>query len=1612
MRLTFTILLLTLFFIGKGQAPDPALCCADAPILCEFNLLNGYTASTPQSVNVCGPSSLCPTGGVPNNMSWWGFVAGSNSVSITVDASNCQGASGGGGTTFGIQVGIYSDCTFSNALACSPGCSGGGPDPAPITLSSNSFVPGQTYYVFVDGCAGDVCQYEVTVNFGGDPIMVPDPDLFSWPAINLLGDTICEGAEGVPFTTPLPPDVEPSYFWVLDGDTLGEVTNNAFIDFPVSGEFELCVTPYTDCDTSDAPQCSIIIVEPYQTRFDTTVLCEEDYPYDWLGLDIPQGGDYTQAFEDNYSCPYDLQMTFVELESYTDPNEIVQIDTAMCFGDSYTAIPGHVFIDEADEDIILQTVPHLGLSCDSIVHLNLAVINGVAEDAHVVCLDGAFEIFVPVPYIAPDDANFVLLVYDDFGALIASSDENSESVMVDQAGFYDIVLQVYYDDVYCEISTQSIILDFADFIPQELEIIGPDMPCSNDLSEYVLVVGNADYYFSDPGTCVLWTLPTGASDLSFPECDTILLVDWGASPGGTIEAYVSNLCGESEIVTIDVNLQVPPTPDAGQDDVICGDTYSLNATSPTMNGFWKQTSGPGTSIFTDIQNPQSDVSISTFGTYEYTWVEGSGNCIDSAQVEIIFGVPPMLDGAVSVDCNNATLEYTVSFDVTGGTTPYIIISGGGSFTGSTYTSPPSASGPYLIEITDQNNCDTITVQGTKDCLCVTNAGNMTDLTLIELCEDQEATATHDTGTEVNDGDDVGTYVLHTNSGAVMGTLIAQNGTGTFGFDSGTMAYEVEYYISFVYGSDDSSGNVNFGDNCLSVAQGTPVIWHKNPKPDAGNDDSTCGVDYALQATADAGNGTWTKTSGPGDAAFEFNNVPQTMVSVTEPGDYTFTWSEDNAGCLGSDEVVITFIENPVINNSSISFDCDDTNTSYTISFTITGGESSSYQVIGSSGTLNGSVFTSDPILSTGAYDFGVFDLNACDTFYISGDHLCDCDTEVGLMDLNKLTVCGDGPIDAIYDDSDEVLDSDDIVYYYLHSGSGNTLGTIYASGPNPSFSFQTGMDYGVSYYISAVAGNDNGNGEIDFADACRKVAPGTEVVFFEFPTAMIDAVTTTLTCEEPELDLDANLSSPVGGLIFNWTASNGGSIVDGSDEAIATVNGAGTYTLKVTTIDGLCEDETSINVDLQADVPVVDIAIPDNLTCVVNSVIIDASNSTSGSGIEYTWSTINGNIIAGQGTDKIEVDADGTYSLTIKDTNNGCEITGSTDVILDNTVPTAFAVSPDEITCDQTSVVIDGTGSSMGMEFTYSWSSADGNIVSGGNTLAPVVDADGMYTLTVENTINGCSETFEVEVVANGDVITDVEHSEAGPTCHGDTDGSISVQNIVGGTAPYTINFNGTDVGNQTQFDNLGAGSHNIVVTDINGCEFTVNIILADPEEVKIDALKSYILNKGDDLELVFNSISIPEDSIANIEVTSLKDSSVLNFTNLNISFTPTSSGQYQVVVTDVNGCFDTDIISVQLAVDHSVFFPNIFTPNNDGKNDRFSIFAGPEVVSVNTMMLFNRWGEKVYESRNFVPDSSIGWDGNFRGDKMQAGIYVYHAEILFTDGAIISYNGEVFLAR
>ena len=203
---------------------------------------------------------------------------------------------------------------------------------------------------------------------------------------------------------------------------------------------------------------------------------------------------------------------------------------------------------------------------------------------------------------------------------------------------------------------------------------------------------------------------------------------------------------------------------------------------------------------------------------------------------------------------------------------------------------------------------------------------------------------------------------------------------------------------------------------------------------------------------------------------------------------------------------------------------------------------------------------------------------------------------------------------------------------------------------------------------------------------------------------------------------------------------------------------------------------------------------------------------------------------------------------------------------------------------------------------------------------------------------------------------------------------------------------------------------YTIIVADSVGC-------YADTTTATIRTYPTPTLNAGPDQIIPFNT-SFTLSPVYGPGITNYLWSPLLN--SLSCNTCPVTNGiatatvDFTIQVTDFNGCMAKDNVTVIVACNNSnLNLPTAFTPNNDGKNDRFYPMARG-YRTINKFIIYNRWGNKVFERYNFSPNiPSLGWNGDAK-DKQTSdtALFVWIIEATCDEGQKVEAKGTVVLIR
>ncbi|MEZ4983886.1 MAG: hypothetical protein R2795_02415 [Saprospiraceae bacterium] len=238
-----------------------------------------------------------------------------------------------------------------------------------------------------------------------------------------------------------------------------------------------------------------------------------------------------------------------------------------------------------------------------------------------------------------------------------------------------------------------------------------------------------------------------------------------------------------------------------------------------------------------------------------------------------------------------------------------------------------------------------------------------------------------------------------------------------------------------------------------------------------------------------------------------------------------------------------------------------------------------------------------------------------------------------------------------------------------------------------------------------------------------------------------------LNCYTPVIDLNGWSNVPAPNAAYSWTTTNG-EIIGNNDEATVQVAAAGTYLFMTEDTETGCSQSTVVNVMENTTPPIAEAGSAVALGCEVTSVSLNGAGSTLNNA-SYMWTTLDGQLLSGASTLTPTVGSTGTYTLIVTNNLNGCTATDQVTVAGDADVPSVQIIVSDTLDCQTTQMVLDASGSTSAAGYSFTWDTTNGHFVSGENTLTPLVDEPGVYTLTITNDANDCQSSNSVTVIEN-----------------------------------------------------------------------------------------------------------------------------------------------------------------------------------------------------------------------------------------------------------------------
>nr|MBP7822128.1 gliding motility-associated C-terminal domain-containing protein [Saprospiraceae bacterium] len=492
-------------------------------------------------------------------------------------------------------------------------------------------------------------------------------------------------------------------------------------------------------------------------------------------------------------------------------------------------------------------------------------------------------------------------------------------------------------------------------------------------------------------------------------------------------------------------------------------------------------------------------------------------------------------------------------------------------------------------------------------------------------------------------------------------------------------------------------------------------------------------------------------------------------------------------------------------------------------------------------------------------------------------------------------------------------------------------------------------------------------------------------------------ITDSITCNQPSANIFVNNTNDDNSII--WYSGNA---QIGTNDSIL-ISQAGTYTIYIEGENG-CSIDSSFQINAYTELPDINISAS-SFTCSIDSARLSYTLSNPSSIDQILWYNADNSF---QSTlNNVWVFEIGTYYLQATNIY-GCSQVDS--IVISNTIsqPIADAGQDQIIHCDNAQVILNGENSSFGSNITYQWTTIDGIISSDAHQSSISTNTPAYYYLTVLDSNTSCSSVDSVLVLSADDRIQSVDYSITNPICYGELNGSIQVTNIIGGSSPYYYSTDGDHYSTNDTWNYLAAGTYSIFVRDTFGCLFVDTITIFQPDSLIVSLGADTTIDYGTQLVLTAQSNanwSTLQDAIW----TPSNPCEACDYYNITID----SSRTVIIHIIDENGCIASDTIFITARNNANVFIPNTFSPNHDGMNDIFWVFANADVDIIEDFKIFNRWGGIIYEVHECLAnDLSCGWDGTYQGQALNPSVFVYQIKVKFNDKSTRIFVGDITLLK
>ncbi len=987
---------------------------------------------------------------------------------------------------------------------------------------------------------------------------------------------------------------------------------------------------------------------------------------------------------------------------------------------------------------------------------------------------------------------------------------------------------------------------------------------------------------------------------------------------------------------------------AGIDQNLCADSTIISANEPVVGtGKWSIAGGYG--IIKDINAAHTTIMDLSPGSNTLNWTVSNGSCTSSDEIIIINNLPtPASAGANQTTCEDSINLYPNTPTI--GKGEWSVISGAGNFSGNK---------AYNLGINDNLFKWTISNKGctSSDTVIITSHKPTTSITIpsMSTCYDSVLLSgnvpVHGTGT----------WTILSGSADIVDPHNANTPVKKLGIGPNKFRWTINY-----------EGCTSFSDITVNF----DMI-----EAEAGSDQVLCDNTASISAnTPSPGSGLWTIVGGSGSAEFENPDQPNTTVTNLGRGDNVLRWTISNNGCTSFDEITVT-------NNSP--------GEAYAGADRSVCGEKFSLNAnIPQRGTGEWSVLSgSADIVDPHSHNSEVTNLS------LGNNTLRWTVSHEGCSSSDEVVILNDQPA-SVSAGADQYLCADSTRLYASDTSGGSGRWSI-AKG-SASFSDNT-------VYNTNVYNLEKGENRLVWTITINGCSTSDTVMIMNNLPSLPSAGPDQDNCSS-EAFMAAN--SPLIGT-GKWSVVSGSAVFEDPSNPLTKITSAGNGTniLRWTTTNGNCK--LSDDVKILNSLPTLAYAGKDRIVCNSTANLL-ANPPTTGTG---TWKVVSGfGVIEEPGNYNTQINNLGFGANTIRWTTENGRCRTSDDIIITNNLAEVNAGEDKIVYSPEANLVGNKPASGSGA---WELAAGSGMIHSPSSFESHVTDlGEGANTFlwTIDN--NGC--------IASDDII--VSYYELP-----EINFSMSTAK---GCPPLTVDFINSSIGGKPYNWNFGDGTGS---TETNPAhtftlpgKYTVKLTGTGPDGIMITKDTTVVVSEQPvaEMDITPATVYISENNEENQPVhfftlTYNADSVLWDFGDGNFSNEKDpqhyyrDTGVYDVklqVITE-NHCSNSKIEYDAVKVEKKGIFecPNAFTPNmegpvgqivtdNDYSNDIFHCYA--DGLLEYHLEIYNRLGILLFES----DDINIGWDGYFRGELVEEGVYVYKVSGRFNNGETFNETGTLVL--